>query len=150
MDRARWLPEVSPLTLTPRATDPTPRSTPILVAHGKTGDAPRWCDEFESGLRPAAISIFRVHTRRDAIHRVECGGLGAAILLADDREIDGLSVLRTIRSIDAVLPCWLLMKNVTRQILETALSLKATSVMQYPSEAAHLTIAVRRTLIQNG
>jgi len=128
----------------------TPRSTPILVAHGSTGDAPRWCDEFECSLRPAAISVCRVHTRRDAVRRVECGDLGAVILLGDGGEIDGLSVLRTIRSIDAVLPCWLLMKSVSRHTLQTALSLSATSVMKYPSETARLTIAVQRALVQNG
>jgi CheY-like chemotaxis protein len=138
------------LTLTPRTSFANPGSTPILVAHAVSGDAPRWCDEFESGFRPAVVSICRVHTRLDAVQRVELGGLAAAILLADDHEIDGLSVLRTIRSIDAVLPCWLLMKNVTRHALQAALTLKATSVIEFPSAAAHVTSAVRKALIQNG
>jgi len=127
-------------------TKPWKTALPILVAHGTDRRATRWCDGFESGVRLASLSICRVHTRCDAGRSVEEGGLGAAVLLADDDEFDGLSVLRTIRSIDVALPCWLLTRNVTRRMLEVALALRATSVIKYPSEPAQVTIAVRNVL----
>ena len=83
----------------------------------------------------------RAHTGPDTILRVEQGGLGAAVICADHARIDGLSVLRIIRSIDMELPCWLVTKDTTRQTLQTALSLRVTSVVTHPDRVSALTLA---------
>lgn len=70
--------------------------------------------------------------------------MAAAVLVADERDIDGLSLLRIIRGIDEVLPCWLVTEMATRQTLQMALSLRAMSVFVSPFDPGELWFAVRR------
>ena len=119
----------------------------VLFSHSLLRSRPRWLGEVEDGLRPSGFVVCRTHSGPDTIRRVEQGGLGAAVLIADGAQIDGLSILRIIRSIDAELPCWLVTTDTTRQLLEAALSLHVTSVMTQPVEVNRLTLALKRVLI---
>lgn len=118
----------------------------VLLAHRRFGDEIRWCDELESTLRRARLSFFRAHSGREVVRRVERGGLAAAVLVGDEREIDGLSILRIVRSIDAALPCWLVMRRMSRHTLQTAFSLRVSSVIHYASGADDLSVALRGIL----
>ena len=86
----------------------------------------------------------RAHSGPDTIRRVEEGGLTAAILVEDQRQIDGLSLLRIIRSFDLTLPCWLVTENATRRTLEVALALRAISVLTHPVDLTELTRELER------
>lgn len=119
----------------------------VLVSHDVLGGGPRWVAEVEDRLRPTGLVVRRVFTGLDTIRRVEVGGLAAAVLVADGARIDGLSILRVIRTIDAGLPCWLVTGDTTRRILEEALALHVTSVMAPPVEADRLTMSLKKALI---
>ena len=119
----------------------------MLFSHGLFCAGSRWLGEVEEGLRPSGLVVCRAHSGPDTIRRVEQGGLGAAVLIADRTQIDGLSILRVIRSIDAELPCWLVTPEATRQLLEAALSLQVTSVLTQPVEVNRLTLALKKVLI---
>lgn len=97
-------------------------------------------------LEPSGVRVYRAHTGPDTIRRIEQGGLGAAVVCADDAPIDALPVLRIIRSIDLELPCWLVTKDTTRQTFQTALSLSVTSVITHPDRVGELARALQRVL----
>ncbi len=130
----------------------TPGSNPtrlreVLLSYSEQQDVARWLGCLEDALAPVGVVICRTHTADDTIRRVERGGLGAAVVCADDPLISGLSVLRVIRSIDTRLPCWLVTKDTTRQTFQTALSLSVTSVITHPSRVGVLTSGLRRVLV---
>ena len=119
----------------------------VLFSHASLRGGPHWLGKVEAGLRPSGFVVCQTHSGPDTIRRVERGGLSGAVLIADGIQIDGLSILRVIRSIDAELPCWLVTREATRQLLEAALSLHVTSVMTQPVEVDRLTLALKRVLI---
>ncbi len=132
------------MTHSPRiAVSASPR---VLLTQRREVDQPRWYDRIHTVLQPCGLQLCRAHTRWEAIDRVERGGLAAAVLVADDRQIDGLSLLRTIRMIDAGLPCWLVTEDSTRRTLEAAFALKVMSVITHPSGASELGLALRRLM----
>lgn len=114
---------------------------------GQQQDVAHWVCGVDDLLRPAGVVVCRAHTGPDTIRRIEQGGLGAAVVCADHARIDGLSLLRIIRSIDMDLPCWLVTKDTTRQTFETALSLRVTSVVTHPDRVSALTLALRKVLM---
>lgn len=119
----------------------------MLLTQRHLVDSPRWYDRIDAVLQPCGLELCRTHTRVETIARVELGGLAAAVLVADDRHIDGLSLLRTIRSIDAGLPCWLVTEDTTRHTLEAALALKVMSVITHPTGASELGLAIQRLMV---
>lgn len=120
----------------------------VLVARGRGGGVWQWYDDIEARFQPVGLSVVRVHTSPDAVRRVEQGGLAGAVLVTDGRRIDGLSLLRIIRSIDAQLPCWLVTSDTTRYTLQAALALRATSVIHDSTGARELSLALRNALIR--
>jgi CheY-like chemotaxis protein len=119
----------------------------VLVAYQSLPVGPRWLGEMDQAFKPVGMTICRAHTTPAAIARVELGGLAAAVLIADLWEIDGLALLRIIRSIDGHLPCWLITDDPTRSTLEAALALRATCVMNHPPTAGELALVLRRRLL---
>lgn len=81
--------------------------------------------EVERVVGLAGLAAVRVRTRAQAVSCVERGGLAAAVLAEGGREIDPMSLLRSIRSIDEALPCLLLAAEFSRQALQQAMSLRA-------------------------
>jgi CheY-like chemotaxis protein len=111
----------------------------ILLAFGEQAIGPRWLGGIDAAFEPNGLIACPTHTGMETIRRVEEGGLSAAVVVEDQRTIDGLTLLRIIRSIDRALPCWLLTEDTRRSTLETALSLQVTSVLTAsirPSELA--------------
>ncbi len=113
------------MTLTPNL---IPRRR-ILFAFGEHMVGPRWLGSIDAAFEPIGLTICPAHSGPETIRRVEEGGLSAAVVVEDQRAIDGLSLLRIIRSIDRALPCWLLTQDTRRTTLESALALQVTSVL---------------------
>ena len=101
----------------------------ILFAFGEQVVGPRWLGNIDAAFEPTGLVVCPAHSGPETIRRIEEGGLSAAVVVEDQRSIDGLSLLRIIRSIDRVLPCWLLTEDTRRTTLETALALHVTSVL---------------------
>ena len=125
--------------------DPLTHRT-VLLSHAPPSEGPRWLRDFDDELRPAGFVFCRAHSGPDTIRRVEQGRLAAAVLVEDRQQIDGLSLLRIIRSIDLKLPCWLVTEDATRQMLQAALSLSVAGVMTHPIDVAVLAQALRKLL----
>lgn len=119
----------------------------VLCAHGQLSSEPRWLIELDELLSPKGLAIYRTSSGSETIHRVERGGLAAVVLIADERRIHGLSLLSIIRSIDSDLPCCLVTSDIRRSTLQTALSLRATSVMTQPIVSGELTLAIQKLLV---
>lgn len=119
----------------------------LLLAHSRRAFGPCWLTDAGSALRPSGWQVHRTHTGTETIARVEQGGLSAAVLIADQCDIDGLSLVQIIRSIDTQLPCWLVTESPTRQTLQQALTLRVTSVISQPTEMDGLVVALQRLLL---
>ncbi|MCH8148821.1 MAG: response regulator [Planctomycetes bacterium] len=118
--------------------DPSHTRT-VLLSHSQDGTASSWARGLDEALRPCGLTLFRVKTRAAALATVEKGGLAAAILIDDRPRVDGITLLRLIRSIDLVLPCWLVTAKATRRTLEAALNLSVCGVMETPTDAIEFT-----------
>ncbi len=98
----------------------------------------------DEAFRPCGLTLFRADPRAAALNTVEKGGLAGAILIDDRPRVDGLTLLRLIRSIDMILPCWLVTAKATRRTLEAALNLSVCGVMETPTDVIEFT----RTLVR--
>jgi len=132
------------MTLTPLERSTTRRR--LLFAYGRLVVAPQWYDDLDDHFRPVGLELWRTRSGSEAIDRIERGGLAGAVLVADDHEIQGLSLLKIIRSIDMVLPCWLVMEAAPRPTLEAALALGVSSVITCPSGPEDIRLPVHRVL----
>jgi len=118
----------------------------VLLACGQRGENATWFARIDVVFRPSGFVLCRTRTGIETVQRVEQGGLAAAVLMEDQRAIDGLSLLRIIRSIDAGLPCWLVTDDTRRHTLQAALALQATSVITHAIEPDELEMVLRRRL----
>ena len=59
----------------------------VLLAHGAPVEGAVWLTDMAVRLQSSGWTTFRTATRVDAIRRVEQGGLAAAVLVGDRREI---------------------------------------------------------------
>lgn len=128
----------------------SPSRTPqkrILFAFGEHAVGPRWLCDMDARLGRSGLVVCPAHSGQETIRRVEEGGLSAAVLFEDQRVIDGLSLVRIIRSIDQMLPCWLLTCDTRRTTLETALALHVTSVLTSSIGPGELAAALCRRLL---
>lgn len=119
----------------------------VLIAFAERQAGVAWVQTVDDALRPEGFVIWKEHSTRGAIQRVESGEVKAAVLSNDPMGFDGLSVLRIIRSIDQALPCWLVTGESDRRTLETALSMRAISVLSHPVNGSELTIALKRAVL---
>jgi len=135
---------VQPITLT-TTSFVTPRSE-VLLAHGYWDRTPRWLLDVDAELRPSGFDVCWARSGTETIQRVEAGGLTAAVLVADRVRLDGLSLLRIIRSITAELPCWLVTLAPTRATLQAALELRVASVIEPPLDPVVFTLAMKKLI----
>lgn len=105
---------------------------------------PGWVRDVGQVLRPAGMTLTCVASRGGSLDRVRLGGLAAAVVVAERRAYDGLSLLRTIRSISVELPCWLVTEAPSRVTLQTAMGLRGVGVVSSPVDADALAAALRR------
>lgn len=125
--------------------NPEPSHTrTVLLSHMQYGTGASWVGGLDEAFRPCGLTLFRATTRAAALNTVEKGGLAAAILIDDRPRVDGLTLLRLIRSIDMILPCWLVTAKATRRTLEAALNLSVCGVMETPTDVIEFT----RTLVR--
>lgn len=118
----------------------------VMLAHQQWPLDRRWYADIDEAFAPAGLLACRVHDRLAAVRQVEAGGLAGAVLVSDEHCIDGLSILRIIRSIDAELPCWLVAEGPTRWTLQEALALRVASVITPTIGADELTLALCKRL----
>lgn len=125
--------------------EPSQKRTVLLsYEHCSTGAS--WVGGLDEAFRPRGITLCRASSRAAALATVEKGGLAAAILIDDRPRVDGLTLLRLIRSIDVILPCWLVTARATRRTLEAALDLSACGVMETPTDVIELTRTLTKYL----
>lgn len=123
------------------------RARRLLLAPAETTAEATWGHEIETFLTPTGVVVYRARSCDDAVRRIEEGGLSAAVLMQHQPAPDGVdvfSLLRIIRSIDAVLPCWLVTRVMTRRSLERALDLRVQSMIQYPAGVEDLLAGLRK------
>jgi len=119
------------------------RPRQVLVSQSRRAPA-GWVDGLTERLRPRGIEVRRAFDGPQSIRIVETGTIDLAVLSADLPRMDGLSVLRIIRSIDEALPCVFVAAKPTRRLLEQALALHAFTVLSAPVDAATVTDLVER------
>ncbi|HUU85442.1 MAG TPA: response regulator [Phycisphaerae bacterium] len=102
-----------------------------------------WVRGITGYFEPRHVGVCRAYTGREAIGFVEEGGIDAAILSTDLPRMDGLSVLRIIRSIDNAIPCVVVTADASKRILQRALELQAYTVLTKPVDLA----ALRRVMV---
>lgn len=110
----------------------------VLTSLRRPAPSPIWIGELDRVLAPAGIEVRPAGFGSPTMDRVRAGGLLAAIIVADDGPADALAQLRSIRSIDHGLPCWLVAVQPPRQLLQIALSLSVSSVIPHPVDVAGL------------
>ncbi len=114
----------------------------LLLSHdGVQGDAHCWLD-LAATLRPRGVSLFRSYSRAESLARIRQGMVAGAVLDAGNGGVDAISLMRSIRSVDRSLPCWLIAGSVDRRTLEAAWELQVRSVLLQPIDVAVLTAAV--------
>lgn len=96
-------------------------------------------------LNPSGVSVRHAFTTADVFRVVETRTVHLA-LVSDAPRVDGLSALRMIRSIDALLPCVLVANEPDRRWLERALALRAESVFSPPIDLELMFRLVARLL----
>ncbi len=118
----------------------------LLLAQRRSAIRPQWFGALEAVLNPGSLDVCPAYSAPDTIRRVEQGGLAAALLVADDESIDPLSLLRIIRSIDAVLPCCLVTTEATKAMLQSAFLLNAMSVVTHAASVDEMTLVLHRLI----
>ena len=91
-----------------------------------------WSDQLADLLEPRGVGIEWARTGSETISVVEAGRADLAVLSTELPRMDGLAVLRIIRSLDAQLPCVLVARQAPKRLLEQALGLDAYSVLTTP------------------
>jgi DNA-binding NarL/FixJ family response regulator len=120
-------------------------SRPCLVLGYEQRYGSSWESELLTRLDPAGVAVRQAFTGADVLRLVETRTVHLA-LVSDAPRIDGLSVLRMIRSIDASLPCVLVASGPDRRWLEQALALRAESVFSPPVDLELMCRLVTRLL----
>jgi DNA-binding response OmpR family regulator len=111
----------------------------LLVSHGEEPDDSDWVGGLTSYLEPRRVGVHRAFTGQQTIGLVKRGGIDAAVLSCQLPRMDGLSVLRIIRSIDADLPCVMVTADASKRTLQRALELQAYTVLTRPVNLTALT-----------
>lgn len=106
-----------------------------------------WIQRLDENLRLEGLSLRHAHTQTEAVAFVERRAPRAVVVSSDRQRIDGLSLLRIIRSLNAQLPCWLITDDANRRMLEVALAMHVISVLHHPVNGEELSIALKRVLL---
>ena len=115
-----------------------PRLRGVLASLRRPGFLPEWVADLDRVIAPGGLELRQAGFGSPTFDRVRAGGLVAALVVADEGPTDALSQLRTIRSIDRALPCWLIAERPPKQLLQMALSLSVCSVIPEPVDVTGL------------
>jgi len=103
----------------------------VLISADRTPEQ-AWADWLTARLEPRGVGVFRVRSGEEALRIVRREQIKLAVLDARIQQMDGLGLLRRIRSINSVLPCLLVADEIDARYLKTALELRAYSVIATP------------------
>ncbi len=104
-----------------------------------------WEDGLLAKLQAGVVHVRHAYSGPEVVRVVETETVDLA-LVADAPRLDGLSVLRMIRSLNGSLPCLLVANGPDRRWLEEALALRAESVFSPPIDVELMWRQVERIL----
>ncbi|MHC4610393.1 MAG: response regulator transcription factor, partial [Planctomycetota bacterium] len=110
----------------------------LLISYAPRALEGDWITGLSRHFQPYPLEVRRAYTGRETIGLVERSEIDAAILSVELPQMDGLNVLRIIRSIDAELPCVMLTADASKRTLQRALELGAYSVVTQPVDPVAL------------
>ncbi|MCH7812602.1 MAG: response regulator [Planctomycetes bacterium] len=114
-------------------------SSHVLISHTDRPGGTDWIRGLTTYFEPYSIRVRQVYTGPDTISLIEAGQVDAAVLSIDMPKLDGLGILRTIRSIDDRLPCVMVTADASSRTLRRALDLGAYSVVTCPVDLQAIT-----------
>jgi len=110
----------------------------VLVSHPGARPEGDWIAGLTRYLEEHEVAVQRAYTGRQAVELVDGGRVDAVVLSGDRPPMEGLSVLRIIRTIRADLPCVMVLTEVSTRSLQQALELGAYSVVRQPVDVLRL------------
>ena len=111
----------------------------VLISHTDRPGGTDWIGGLTTYFEHYSIGVRQVYTGPDTISLIEAGQVDAAVLSIDMPKLDGLGILRTIRSIDDRLPCVMVTADASSRTLRRALDLGAYSVVTRPVDLQAIT-----------
>ena len=114
-----------------------------------TGEAEDWLPALSTLIAPEYVELQRVDDDRELMDVVQSRGADAAVL--DDQvkwAIDGLKLLRMIRRFDQSLPVVVVTRHGDSRFLQSALKLRAYSVVRAPLEFEQLVRQIHGMMIR--
>jgi CheY-like chemotaxis protein len=118
----------------------------VLVALSGA-DAPRpWIPAVDRLVTPHRVQLTRAADDRQALARIDAGGVDLAVLCGDAPDFGGLRSLEVVRARFRDLPCLLVAQELTAITLRRALELRAESVVPQPVDAGLLAELMLRIL----
>ncbi len=97
-------------------------------------------------LEPQGIRSLMVRTGREALSRVESGEVHVAVLDQNLPQLSGLQVVKLLRDRPGSPPTILLARDISRHVLNDALSMKVFSVLSKPVDLALLLETLARVI----
>jgi DNA-binding NtrC family response regulator len=120
----------------------------VVLIGGLPGDDP-YSLGLAARLRRSGVLVRRATGRAEVLRAVEAREASTAVLW-DTPEVDGLSLLRMIRTIDGGLPSVLVTAAPDRRWLERALALRAETVFSPPVDLERMGCVITRLLERRG
>ena len=108
----------------------------------------RWADALTEMFEPQGIAVRRTANGPETISVVEREQVAVAVLAVEQPRLDGLSVLRMIRGVNAALPCVLVSPQASRLVMEQALGLGAYSVLETPVDTDIMAQVMREIFLK--
>ncbi len=118
----------------------------VLCSAAEPAATQPWWSELDRLLSVRNVTLRAADSERDALERVEAGGVDLAVLCADAAGGGGLRTLEMIRSRTVSLPCLLVTPEASAAVLRRALALRAYSVIPQPVDALLLADLLVRVL----
>ncbi|HRX86595.1 MAG TPA: hypothetical protein P5572_16350 [Phycisphaerae bacterium] len=118
-----------------RATNLLTRRQPpwqVLVSLAGVDAAGPWVHDVDRLVAPEQIRVSAADDERQAVARIEAGGVDLAVLCSQGATRGGLRTLEVVRARFTDLPCLVVAHETTAGILRRALELRAESVIPQP------------------
>src|ERR1700750_268554 len=121
--------------------DPAHRLTVLLAEPHEI-----WAKTVRELLAPQGVQTVSVHTRREALSRIEGGNIHVAVLDQQMPGLGGMQVVKRMRDLPTAPPAILLADHLTNHLLHEALSMKVFSVLSKPVDFNLLLDSLARVL----
>ncbi len=110
------------------------------------GEASRHVMVLQKLLMPGLVDMYDARNIPELLAIVRHGRADMAVIDSDQGQQELLKTLRMIRRINTALPVVLVVREVSRRFMESALRLTAFSIVHKPLEREELLIQLRRIL----